>query len=69
LTAKEKLIEKLVVTVKLTIYDPQTHQAMDRLKDTYKMSAYVCAALLDFVRSQGGEKAIRGHVTKYILPE
>jgi len=58
LTAKEKLIEKLVVTVKLTIRDPRTRQAMDRLKDTNKMSAYVCASLFDFVRTKEGKKQL-----------
>ena len=51
-------VDKLVVTVKLTIYDPQTHLAMERLKDTNKMSAYVCAALFDFVRSEAGKKQL-----------
>ena len=64
---EEKLIEKLVVTVKLTIYDPQTHLAMDRLKDTNKMSAYVCAALFDFVRSEEGKKQLEVMSPKKIL--
>ena len=62
-------IDKLVVTVKLTIYDPQTHLAMDRLKDTNKMSAYVSAALFDFVRSEAGKKQLEVMSPKKILLE
>jgi len=69
LTAKKKLIAKLVVTVKLTIHDPQTHLAMDRLKDTNKMSAYVCAALFDFVRSEVGKKQLEVMAPKKFLLE
>lgn len=69
MTAKKKLIAKLVVTVKLTIHDPQTHLAMNRLKDTNKMSAYVCAALFDFVRSEVGKKQLEVMAPKKFLLE
>lgn len=69
MTAKKKLIAKLVVTVRLTIHDPQTHLAMDRLKDTNKMSAYVCAALFDFVRSEAGTKQLEVMAPKKNLLE
>lgn len=50
--------DKLVTTVKLTIHDRVTHGAITRLKETNKMSAFVCAALHEYVRSPLGQKLL-----------